>query len=38
MPAPPLNDILESALFVTDLGRTRAFYLNVLGFLVGTSG
>ena len=32
MPAPPLNGILESALFVRDLGRARAFYQNVLGF------
>ncbi len=32
MSAPPLNGILESALFVRDLGRARAFYQNVLGF------
>ena len=32
MPAPPLNGILESTLFVRDLGRARAFYQDVLGF------
>ena len=34
MPAPPVTGVLESALFVKDLGRARAFYEDVLGFEV----
>ncbi|TDI27273.1 MAG: hypothetical protein E2P06_00875 [Acidobacteria bacterium] len=31
MSAPSLNGILESTLFVRDLGRARTFYQNALG-------
>ena len=31
MPTPPLNGIVESALFVKDLGKARTFYQEVLG-------
>lgn len=30
-PAPPLNGILETALYVDDMPRARAFYEDVLG-------
>ena len=30
-PAPPLEHVLETALYVDDLARARAFYVDVLG-------
>jgi catechol 2,3-dioxygenase-like lactoylglutathione lyase family enzyme len=33
-PAPPLARVLESALYVDDLARSRAFYVDVLGAAV----